>query len=112
MSVRSGWNSTWALSSTLLGANPWDDEASNSAGWGARLLMVPVLVFFGVATLFGCLFRGIVGLRLRAVARQPDVSDGELCQLKQANRITSVAVIASLVGLAVIGLAYVVFGVE
>ena len=94
---------------TLLRANPWDDEASNSAGWGARLLMVPVLVFFGVATLFGCLFRGIVGLRLRAAARQPEVSDGELCQLKQANRITSVAVLASLVGLAVIGLAYVVF---
>jgi len=61
--------------------------------------MVPVLVFFGVATLFGCLFRGIVGPRLRAVARQPDVSDGELCELKQANRITSVAVVASLVGL-------------
>src|SRR5262245_2044645 len=94
-----------------LGANPWDDEsddeASNSAGGGARLLMVPALVFFGVATLFGCLFRGIVGLRLRAVARQPDVSDGELCELKQANRINSVAVIASLVGLAAVGLAYV-----
>jgi hypothetical protein len=70
--------------------------------------MVPVLVFFGVATLFGCLFRGIVGLRLRAAARQPDVSDGELCELEQANRITSVAVVASLVGLAVVGLAYVV----
>jgi uncharacterized protein YqhQ len=100
------------LSSTLLRANLWDDEASNSAGWGARLLMVPVLVFFGVATLFGCLIRGIVELRLRAAARQPDVSDGELCQLKQANRITSVTVIASLIGLAVIGLAYVVFSVE
>jgi len=37
------------------------------------------------------------------------VSEGDLCQLEQANRITSVAVIASLVGLAVIGLAYVVF---
>jgi hypothetical protein len=71
--------------------------------------MVPVLVFFGVATLVGCLFRGIVGLRLRAAARQPDVSDGELCELKQANRITSVAVTSSLVGLAVVGLAYVVF---
>jgi len=97
----------------LLLANPWDDEpdgaASNPAGWGARLLMVPVLVFFGVATLLGCLFRGIVGLRLRAVARQPDVSDGELCELKHANRITSVAVIASLVGLAVVGLALLVF---
>lgn len=69
--------------------------------------MVPVLVFFGVATLFGCLFRGVVGLRLRAAARQPDVSDGDLCQLRQANRITSGALVASLVGLAVIGLAYV-----
>jgi len=65
--------------------------------------MMPVLVFLGVATLFGCLFRGIVVLRLRAVARQPEVSDGELCQLKQANRITSVAVVASLVGLAARG---------
>jgi hypothetical protein len=97
-------------------ANPWDDgsddEASNSAGRGARLLMVAALVFFGVATLFGCLFRAIVALRLRAVAKQPDVSDGDLCELKQANRITSVAVVASLVGLAVVGLAYVVVSVE
>jgi hypothetical protein len=74
--------------------------------------MVPVLVFFGVATLIGCLLLGIVGLRLRAAARQPEVSDGELCQLKQANRITSVAVIASLAGLVAVGLAYVVLGVE
>jgi hypothetical protein len=71
--------------------------------------MVPVLVFFGVASLVGCLIRGIVGLRLRAVARQPEVSDGDLCELKQANRISTVAVIASLAGLAVVGLAYVVF---
>jgi hypothetical protein len=71
--------------------------------------MAPVLVFLGVATLVGCLIRGIVGLRLRAVARQPNVSDGELCELKQANRITSVAVLASLAGLAVVGLAYVAF---
>ena len=96
----------------MLLANPWDDdsdgEASNSAGEEAHLLMVPVLVFFGVATLVGLLFRGIAGLRLRAVARQPDVSDGELCELRQANRITSVALIASLVGLAVVGLAYLV----
>ena len=70
--------------------------------------MVPVLVFFAVATLLGCLFRGIAELRLRAVARQPDVSDGELCELKQANRITSVTLIASLVGLAVVGLAYLI----
>ena len=74
--------------------------------------MVPVLVFLGVATLFGFLFRGIVRLRLRAAARRPDVSDGELCELRQANRITSVAVIASLIGLAVVGLAYVAFSVE
>jgi hypothetical protein len=71
--------------------------------------MVPVLVFFGVAALFGALFRAIVELRLRAAARRPDVSDGELCQLEQASRITSVAAVASLVGLAVIGLALVVF---
>ena len=74
--------------------------------------MVPVLVFFGVATLVGFLIRGIVVLRLRAAARQPDVSDGELCELKQANRISTVAVVGSLVGLAVVGLAYVVFSVE
>ena len=74
--------------------------------------MVPVLVFFGIATLFGCLFRGIVWLRRRAVARQPDMPEGELCELKQANRITSVAVIASLVGLGVVGVAYLVFSVE
>ena len=69
--------------------------------------MVPVLVFFGVAALVGCLIRAIVGMRLRAVSRQPDVSDGELCQLQQANRISSVAVIASLIGLVIIGLALV-----
>jgi hypothetical protein len=74
--------------------------------------MARVLVFFGVATLIGLLIRAIVGLRLRAVARQPDVSDGELCQLQQANRISSVAVIASLVGLAVIALAYVVVSAQ
>ena len=70
--------------------------------------MEPILVFFGIAILVGCLIRGIVGLRLRAAARQPEVSDGELCELRQANRISSAAVVASLVGLAVVGLAYVV----
>ncbi len=74
--------------------------------------MTPVLVFFGVATLIGLLIRTIVGLRLRAAARQPDVSDGELCQLQQANRISSVAVVASLVGLAVLALAYVVVSAQ
>ena len=70
--------------------------------------MEPILVFFGIAILVGCLIRVIVGLRLRAAARQPEVTDGELCELRQANRISSVAVVASLVGLAVVGLAYVV----
>lgn len=70
--------------------------------------MVRVLVFFGIAALVGCLFRGIVGLRLRAAARRPDASDGELCELRQANRITSAALVASVVGLVVVGLAYVV----
>jgi hypothetical protein len=70
--------------------------------------MVPVLVFFGIATLIGCLLRGMVGLRLRAAARQPEVSDADLCELKQANRITSVAILASLAGLAAVGLAYLI----
>lgn len=70
--------------------------------------MVPALVFFGIATLVGCVILAIVWLRLRAAARQPDVSDAELCELKQANRISSMAVLASLVGVAVVGLAYVV----
>lgn len=71
--------------------------------------MVPVLVLFGVASLVGFLIRGIVGLRLRTVARLPDVSDAELCELEHANRISTLAVIASLAGLAVVGLAYVIF---
>ena len=70
--------------------------------------MVPVIVFFGVATLVGCLILGGVTLRRRAVARRPGVTDAELCELKQASRITSGAVIASLIGFAVVALAYVV----
>ena len=69
--------------------------------------MVPVLVFFAVATLVGCLIRGVVLLRLRAAARQPDVSDGDLCQLRQANRISSMAVVVSLVAFVAIGVAFV-----
>ncbi len=69
--------------------------------------MVPALVFFGIATLVGCVILAIVWLRLRAAARQPDVSDADLCELKQANRISSMAVLASVIGLAVMGLAYV-----
>ena len=66
--------------------------------------MVPVLVFFAVASVVGCLIGGIVRLRLRAAARQPGASDEDLCELRQANRITSVAAVASLVGLAVAAL--------
>jgi hypothetical protein len=40
------------------------------------------------------------------------VSDAELCQLKQASRISSVAVIVSLAGLAILGFAFVVFSGE
>jgi hypothetical protein len=68
--------------------------------------MTAALVFFGIATLVGCLLLGIVVLRTRAVSRRPDVGDDELCELRQANRITSYAIIASLVGLAIAGLAY------
>jgi hypothetical protein len=71
--------------------------------------MAPVLVFFGVATLFGCVFRVIAALRLRAAVQQPGVTEGELCELEQANRITSTALVSSLVALALAGLAYVVF---
>jgi hypothetical protein len=71
--------------------------------------MVPALVFFGIATLVGCVILAIVGLRLRAASRQPEVSDAELCELRQANRISSVAVIASVAGLVVVGLAFVLF---
>lgn len=70
--------------------------------------MAPALVFFGVATLLGCLFRGIGELRIRAAARQPEVGDGELCGLERANRITSVTILGSLLGLAILGLAYLV----
>jgi hypothetical protein len=70
--------------------------------------MVPVLVFLGVATAIGFLIRGVVGLRLRAVARRTDVSDADLCELRQANRISSVAVITSLVALAVVAVLFVV----
>ena len=70
--------------------------------------MEPVLVFLGVATVVGCLILVFVRLRLRAATQRPDVTDGELCELRQANRISSAAVVASLVGLAVVALALVV----
>jgi hypothetical protein len=96
---------------TLLRTNQWDDESedqeSSSARWGVCLLMGPALVFFGVAALVGCVILAVVWLRLQAVAKQPDVSDADLCELKQASRISSIAVAASLIGLAAVGLAYV-----
>ncbi len=70
--------------------------------------MGPALAFFGIATLVACLFRGIGELRLRAAARRRDDADAELCGLERANRITSVTLLASLLGLALLGLAYVV----
>ena len=70
--------------------------------------MVPMIVFFGIAILVGCLVLGVLRLRRRAVARRPDVSAGALCELQQASRITSIAIVASLVGLAALGLAYAV----
>jgi hypothetical protein len=70
--------------------------------------MVPVLVFLGVATAIGFLIRGFVGLRLRAVSRRTDVSDADLCELRQANRISSAAVITSLAALAVVAGLFVV----
>jgi hypothetical protein len=71
--------------------------------------VVPALVFFGVATLFGLLIRGMVQLRLRSAAGQADSSDEDLCKIKQAQGITSLALLASLVGLIVVGLALVAF---
>jgi hypothetical protein len=71
--------------------------------------MGAALVFFGIAAVVGLLIRGFVELRLRrAVARQPDIPDAELCELKQANRISSMAIIASLVGLALVALVLVI----
>ena len=68
-------------------------------------VLVPALVFFGVATVFGCLFRAFAGARLRAAARRPGATDGDLCSLRQANRISSVAVVTSVIGLVGVGLA-------
>ena len=73
------------------------------------MLMVPVLVFFGIATVVGCVVLVIVALRLRAVAQRPQATEAEVCELKQANRITSGAAVASAIGLTVAGLAYVFF---
>jgi uncharacterized iron-regulated membrane protein len=68
--------------------------------------MVPVLAFFGVAALAGLLILAVLRWRLRTFNRRPEVPEAELCQLRQANRITSVAVIASLSGALLLGLAY------
>jgi hypothetical protein len=50
---------------------------------------MPVIVFFAVATCLAVLFRGMGELRARAVARRAGGSSDDLCQLRQANRITS-----------------------
>lgn len=72
--------------------------------------MLRPLVFFGVATLVGCVIRGFFWLRLRAAARHRGMREGGLCGLKQANRLSSLALVTSLVGLSAVGLAYLIFG--
>ena len=66
---------------------------------------MPALAFFGIAAVSGIVIGGVVRLRLRAAARRPGVSDGDLCELEQARRISSAAVLGSLAGLVVVGLA-------
>jgi hypothetical protein len=70
--------------------------------------MAPALAFFGIATLVGCAIRAVGELRLRAAARQPGVTEGDLCSLQRANRISTVTVLLSVVGLLALGLAYLV----
>ena len=70
--------------------------------------MAPVLVFFGVAVLVGCVIRGVGELRLRKASRQPGVTEAEMCSLRRANKISSTTLVASLVGLVALGLAYLV----
>jgi hypothetical protein len=69
--------------------------------------MAPVLVFFGVAVLVGCVIRGVGELRLRA-ARKAEADEAQVCSLEKANRISSVTLAASAVGLGILVLAYVV----
>jgi hypothetical protein len=69
--------------------------------------MEAVVVFLGVAVVAGCLIRAFVALRRRVVARRPGATEQQICSLDQAGRISSKAVVASLVCLAVVGLAYV-----
>lgn len=71
--------------------------------------MLPAIVFFGVAAFVGCLIRATTELRRRRAVRQPDVSDRALCQLQQASRISATAVVVSLAGLALAGLAWLVW---
>lgn len=70
--------------------------------------MESALVFFGIATLVGCLLRGVIALRRRSAARRPGVSGADVCQLEHARRITSVAITASLTCLALVGLVHAV----
>jgi hypothetical protein len=71
--------------------------------------MVPGIVFFGLAVLSGVSIREIVRRRLRGVTRRGDVSHSAVCELEHAKRIASIALLASLAGLALAGLSYVVF---
>lgn len=67
--------------------------------------MHPVPVFFSVATLVGCLIFGSVLLRLRSKASQTTPTEGHLCRLQHASRISAVTLAVSLTGLAFVGLA-------
>lgn len=68
--------------------------------------MSAALAFFGIATLIGCVIRGVGELRIRIAARRPNTTEADLCSLERANRISSVTVLCALAGLALLGLAY------
>ena len=66
--------------------------------------MAPALVFFVIAAAVGLAIRAVIGVRLRAETAKPGVTEDDVCQLRQANRISSIAVVASLAALAVVAL--------
>ena len=71
-------------------------------------MMVPVIVFFGIAAAVGCVIHAAVRIRARAVVRRSDTSEADRCQIRRASRISSLAIAASLIGLVAVGLAYLV----
>ena len=65
-----------------------------------------IIGVFAIAAAVGCVIHATVRIRAYAVARRPDASEANLCQIKQASRISSLAIAASLIGLVAGGLAY------